>query len=102
MKFFCAKEFFYMIFDFKIGCKNEFKDNNEKSCCATAMPTAWELNLSSFGANLTITLTLYFERVVSKIFKSKFRRLLEKQESFSFLLSNFLVLFEKIERIKNV
>ena len=30
--FFGAKEFFYMIFDFKNGCKNEFKDNNEKSC----------------------------------------------------------------------
>ena len=30
--FFDAKEFFYMIFDFKNGCKNEFKDNNEKSC----------------------------------------------------------------------
>ena len=32
MKFFYAKEFFYMIFDFKNGCKNEFKDDNEKSC----------------------------------------------------------------------
>ena len=30
--FFGAKEFFYMIFDLKNGCKNEFKDNNEKSC----------------------------------------------------------------------
>ena len=29
MKFFGAKEFFYMIFDFKNGCQNEFKDNNE-------------------------------------------------------------------------
>ena len=26
-----AKKFFYIIFDFKNGCKNEFKDNNEKS-----------------------------------------------------------------------
>ena len=32
MKFFGVKEFFYMIFDFKNGCENEFKDNNEKSC----------------------------------------------------------------------
>ena len=32
MKFFGAKEFFYMIFGFKNGYKNEFKDNNEKSC----------------------------------------------------------------------
>ena len=31
-KFFGAKEFFHMIFDFKNGCKNEFNDNNEKSC----------------------------------------------------------------------
>ena len=30
MKFFCAKEFFYMNFDLKNGCKNEFKNNNEK------------------------------------------------------------------------
>ena len=62
MNFFVAKEFFYMNFDFKNGCKNKFKDDNEKSCswsknrvslkmiskpigCATAMPTAWELKL---------------------------------------------------------
>ena len=32
MNFFGAKEFFYMNFDFKKSCKNEFKDNNEKSC----------------------------------------------------------------------
>ena len=29
---FDAKEFFYMNFDFKNGCKIEFDDNNEKSC----------------------------------------------------------------------
>ena len=29
---FGAKEFFNMNFDYKNGCKNEFKDNNEKSC----------------------------------------------------------------------
>ena len=32
MFFFAAKEIFYMIFDFKNGCKNEFNDKNEKSC----------------------------------------------------------------------
>ena len=32
MKFFGAKKFFYMNFDFKKGCKTEFKENNEKSC----------------------------------------------------------------------
>ena len=31
MKFFSVKEFFFINFDFKNGCKNEFKDNNEKS-----------------------------------------------------------------------
>ena len=31
MNFF-AKEFFNMNFDIKNGCKNDFKDNNEKSC----------------------------------------------------------------------
>ena len=30
--FFGVKEFFFMNFDFKNRCKNEFKDNNEKSC----------------------------------------------------------------------
>ena len=30
--FFGVKEFFFMNFDFKNGCKNEFKDNSEKSC----------------------------------------------------------------------
>ena len=29
--FFGVKEFFLMNFDLKNGCKNEFKDNNEKS-----------------------------------------------------------------------
>ena len=32
MKFFGVKEFFRMNLDFKNGCKNEFQDNNEKSC----------------------------------------------------------------------
>ena len=44
-----------MNFDFKNECKNEFKDNNEKSCSLsrnrishkidfkTAIPTVWEL-----------------------------------------------------------
>ena len=31
-KFFWYQEIFYKNFDFKYGCKNEFKDNNEKSC----------------------------------------------------------------------
>ena len=31
MKFFGVKEFFCMNSDFKNGCKNEFKDINEKS-----------------------------------------------------------------------
>ena len=49
MIFFGTKDILYLIFDFKNGCKNEFNDSNEKSisksiCCATAMPTAWELN----------------------------------------------------------
>ena len=53
-----------MISDFENGCKNEFKDTNENHIadpemgflaksiskfngCTTAMPTAWELNLSN-------------------------------------------------------
>ena len=32
MKCFCVKEFFFVNFDYKNGCKNEFEDNNEKSC----------------------------------------------------------------------
>ena len=33
MKFFwCQGIFFFVNFDFKNGCKNDFKDNNEKSC----------------------------------------------------------------------
>ena len=30
--FFGVKEFTFRNFDFQNGCKNEFKDNNEKSC----------------------------------------------------------------------
>ena len=33
MKFFWCQEIFFINFDLKNGCKNEFKDNNEKSCC---------------------------------------------------------------------
>ena len=60
MKFFGVKEFFRMHFDFKNGCKNEFKDDNEKSWSwfrkrvphkidfradgtHESHPTAWEL-----------------------------------------------------------
>ena len=32
MIFFGAKEFIYMKFDLENGFKNEFQDNNEKSC----------------------------------------------------------------------
>ena len=32
MKYFDVKEFFRINFDLKNRCKNEFKDNNEKSC----------------------------------------------------------------------
>ena len=32
MKFFGFKKFFFMNFDFKNGCENEFEHNNEKSC----------------------------------------------------------------------
>ena len=31
MNFFGVKEFFHMNFDFNNGCKNELKDNKEKS-----------------------------------------------------------------------
>ena len=40
-KFFGVKEFFFINFDFKNGCKNEFKGNNEKSC-------SWSRNRVSF------------------------------------------------------
>ena len=32
MDFFGVKEFSFVNFDFKNGCKNEFGNNNEKSC----------------------------------------------------------------------
>ena len=32
MIFLDAKEFFFVNFDLKNGCENEFEDNNEKSC----------------------------------------------------------------------
>ena len=32
MKFFQCQGIFFVNFDFKIGCKNEFQDKNEKSC----------------------------------------------------------------------
>ena len=32
MKFFWYEGIFFINFDFKNGFKNEFKDNNEKSC----------------------------------------------------------------------
>ena len=47
MKFFCDKEFFFMNFDFKNGCKNELKNNNEKSC-------RWSSNRVSHKINLKV------------------------------------------------
>ena len=38
------KEFFLMTFDFKNGCKNEFQENNEKSC-------SWSRNRVSHKIN---------------------------------------------------
>ena len=32
MKFFWCQEIFFREFDFKNGCRNDFEDNNEKSC----------------------------------------------------------------------
>ena len=47
--FFGVKEFFLVNFYVKNGCKNEFEDNNDKSCSRfknwthESIPTAWEL-----------------------------------------------------------
>ena len=66
MKFFWCQGIFFVNFDFINGCKNEFEDNNEKSCSRLknrvplkidftadwtheSNPTAWELNC---GTNL--------------------------------------------------
>ena len=60
MKFFWFEEIFFVYFDFKNGCENEFEDNNKKSCSRfenrvplkidfrayeshESHPTAWEL-----------------------------------------------------------
>ena len=60
MNFLRCQGFFYINFDFKNGCENEFKDYTGKSStdpdiefltksipkpygCAAAMPTGWEL-----------------------------------------------------------
>ena len=62
MKFFWCQGIFFVNFDFKNRCRNEFEDNNEKSCSRfinrlplkidfradgthESIPTAWELNL---------------------------------------------------------
>ena len=55
MKFFVVKEFFFVNFYFKNGCKNESEDNNEKSCSRFRnRETAWELSKLIF-----VRLTLY-------------------------------------------
>ena len=60
MNFFWCQGIFFVNFDFKNGCKNEFQDNNAKSCSRfrnkvplkidfradrthESYPTAWEL-----------------------------------------------------------
>ena len=67
MKFFGVKDFCSINFDFRNGCKNELKDNNEKSYrrfknrvplkiyfranwTHESIPTAWELNTGSIFA----------------------------------------------------
>ena len=75
MKFLWCQRIFFMNFGFKNGCKNEFKDNNEKSCSssrnrvltksvskpngpATAMPTALELKIQKFVFPWIISISL--------------------------------------------
>ena len=62
--FFSVKKFFFVNSDFKNGCKNEFQDNNEKSCSwlknkvpqkfdfraagtQESHPTAWKLKVEA-------------------------------------------------------
>ena len=64
MKFFGAKDFFYMIFDFKNGCKNKFNDNNEKSCswsrnkvsCKIYFNVQWLRNSHADSVGVKVTL----------------------------------------------
>ena len=45
--FFGVKEFFFMNFDFKNRCKNEFKDNNEKSCSSSRNRVSHKIDLKA-------------------------------------------------------
>ena len=69
MKFFWCQEFFFVNFDFRNDCKNEFQDNNENYTAdlkrgsplkidlkavgtSESHPTAWELiSESNFSQN---------------------------------------------------
>ena len=96
MKFFGCQEFFFVNFDFKNGCKNEFEDNNEKSCgrfenrvplkidfradwAHESIPTAWELNK---GESWT------FNRNFFAFSENKFEGTFPEMGNFSYL-SNF-------------
>ena len=72
MKFFWCQGFFFMNFDFKNGCQNQFNDNNKKIMQLiqkkisltksisklygrpTAMPPAWALSFSSKHEDLML------------------------------------------------
>ena len=69
MNFFLVPRiFFYMKFDFKNGCKNEFKDNNEKSCswsrnrvsCKIDFKVQWLRNSDADNAGVKLKRAIHF------------------------------------------
>ena len=47
--FFGFKEFTFGNFDFQNGCKNEFKDNNEKSCNRSRKRGSHQIDFEAVG-----------------------------------------------------
>ena len=45
MKFFWCQGIFFVNFDFENVCKNEFEDNNEKSCSRFKTPDSLGVNI---------------------------------------------------------
>ena len=62
---FWCQGIFYMSFDFKNGCKNQFKDNNEKSCSWSRKKVSHKIDFSadSVGVRWSKILRIKFPKL---------------------------------------
>ena len=67
-----------MNFDFKNRCKNEFKDNNEKSCSSSRNRVSHKIDLKAFqsrnghAASVGVKVILFLDETPKAFYKAEF------------------------------